>query len=1082
MPVLAAVMVLFASSVAGDGFADAAAFARTVRTTLRPEVLNADWLRERGDARALAQAKAAAEKVMRGTLSSVGVETNFPDCNVDWGSNATVNGYGEWTWQLNRHGALAQLAHYYTLTNDARAVTAWMRLVRGWIRQMPLPPDGTRYDATLAWRSVDTGIRAACWMKCIHAFVNAPEVTDEFLVEFYRSVRDHGHRLRTGYSWGNWHLSEMKGLVMLAVTSPFLSEAAEWQRFAIGKIDDEMAVQVHPDGFHYELTTHYHRISESEFRDVVRFLRKYGVTPPERLFAGLERMYDVYIKLMRPNRTLPSLNDGEEEGCKWRLFLGSQLFPERRDFRYFFDPPGNRGGVAPQFLSCAMPNSGAIALRNGWGTDAVWAYMDASPLGCHEHEDYLNVLLFAYGKDMIVDAGNYYYDTSAMRDYVLNTRAHNTMIFDGYMQHRSQEKGDIGIPVDHKVPFSFATTPEVDWAGAIYTNAYGDVRERYAYRADRKLFVRHSRKLVFHKAVKGLDPFFVVIDRMGARDGGKPHDYEIMWHLADGAFRMEPNAFSMDFGDGVFLDAFASDRAAAFVDKIGQKKPMQGWKPVRIPGPHEHHPIHTPVLCGRFTGSRRVVTVLYPRKGAACPIRAVRAGEGLSDQTFDLVLADGSTVTLDERDLPPSTHRTLTPSEAVDVSLRRVADSFLSRNPYEKEQYALWWNWATLWWGVTALGLSEPDSRYADIVKGVGEHFNWSYFKAEPVGYYADSQCIGQAYLELALAGKIGMDKLAEFRGVLDKVGFEAPATGDSLDWDVKGLRRWKWCDALFMAPTAFARMSSLTGDPRYRAFADSEYRATADFLFNRKWSLFHRDSRYFDKTCANGKPEFWSRGNGWVFASLAIMLRDMPQDWPTRGFYLGLYRRMAKSIREAQTADGTWHASLLAPGENGNAPEMSGTCLHLFGFLRGLNSGLLDETEYGPVVDRAWRAVSAAVTPSGHLGQMQKMAAAPGAAAKDEEAPYGVGAFLAAGVEMKSRLVQREFAWTKRIAVSDPSGQYVARKDVRVDWMPTGGEAKVFDLRNGAFVPCAVRDGAVTFTTYLPAGATREFLVGEER
>lgn len=343
-----------------------------------------------------------------------------------------------------------------------------------------------------------------------------------------------------------------------------------------------------------------------------------------------------------------------------------------------------------------------------------------------------------------------------------------------------------------------------------------------------------------------------------------------------------------------------------------------------------------------------------------------------------------------------------TPKTELDKA-RLVADSFLLRHPYEQEKYALWWNWATLWWGVTQLGLADRSSRYIDFILKLGEHFKWGWHEDGNHGYHADSQCIGQAYLDLALAGVT--DKGAKvIRTLEDRIAFNAPATGDSLDWSQRRLRRWKWCDALFMAPTSFVRMAQWTGDRRYLEFADLEYRATVDFLFDRDHGFFWRDSRFIGRRGENGKPEFWSRGNGWVFASLAIMLKHMPGDWPTRGWYIDIFRRMAQSIKMAQSADGTWHANLLDPEANGNSPEMSGTCLFLYGYCWGLNNSLLDEAEYGVTVARAWDVVTAAITPDGRIGHMQRMAAAPGTAGIDEEAPYGVGAFLAACTEMQTR------------------------------------------------------------------------------
>ena len=129
-------------------------------------------------------------------------------------------------------------------------------------------------------------------------------------------------------------------------------------------------------------------------------------------------------------------------------------------------------------------------------------------------------------------------------------------------------------------------------------------------------------------------------------------------------------------------------------------------------------------------------------------------------------------------------------SDAVRAKARYVADSFLVRHPYEKEKYALWWNWATLWWGVTQLGLADRSLPYVDFMLKFGDHFKWGWFDDGLHGYHADSQCIGQAYLDLALAGV--SDKGANvIRELEDGIAFTAPATGDSLDWSEKRLMVW---------------------------------------------------------------------------------------------------------------------------------------------------------------------------------------------------------------------------------------------------------------------------------------------------
>ena len=97
---------------------------------------------------------------------------------------------------------------------------------------------------------------------------------------------------------------------------------------------------------------------------------------------------------------------------------------------------------------------------------------------------------------------------------------------------------------------------------------------------------------------------------------------------------------------------------------------------------------------------------------------------------------------------------------------------------------------------------------------------------------------------------------------------------------DAQTLERWSWCDALFMAPPVYVKMANITGNEKYVAFMDKEFKATHDFLYDKEEHLFYRDRRYFPEKIreANGQKVFWGRGNGWVMGGLVSILKDLPQ------------------------------------------------------------------------------------------------------------------------------------------------------------------------------------------------------------
>jgi rhamnogalacturonyl hydrolase YesR len=417
--------------------------------------------------------------------------------------------------------------------------------------------------------------------------------------------------------------------------------------------------------------------------------------------------------------------------------------------------------------------------------------------------------------------------------------------------------------------------------------------------------------------------------------------------------------------------------------------------------------------------------------------------------------------------------------DAISYNANLAAD-WMTANP--KKHKPLDWTYAAFYAGVTTLGLSDPTLPYLDQIRALGKTNSWGQL---PRTYHADDHCIGQSWLEIA-AYDNSPACAASLRANYDAI-LAAPHKG-SLDFKVKdNQKRWSWCDALFMSPTVLVRMYGFTGDTRYLTFMDQEYKATYDMLYSKENRLFFRDSTYFQKKTKNGKSIFWCRGNGWVFGGLPIILRDLPADWPTRPFYVGIYKEMAAALKLAQQADGSWHPSLLDP-EDPSLPEMSGTSFFTFGLLWGINNGVLDRAEYLPCVQKSWKAICSNINNAGRLGFVQPIGGGPASYTADDCEVYAVGAFLCAAVELKKLVVADANPNRKTVEVVNPLALYRSAETVTLDWPKLGLEAdnlRVFDVRNGAVLPHQLLDSngdgtpdGLLFKTYTLAKQGRTFWI----
>ena len=306
----------------------------------------------------------------------------------------------------------------------------------------------------------------------------------------------------------------------------------------------------------------------------------------------------------------------------------------------------------------------------------------------------------------------------------------------------------------------------------------------------------------------------------------------------------------------------------------------------------------------------------------------------------------------DQPDDPGPLAKSLSPSlKRADIlkAMKTVADWQLKQS---EGRYNIQWTYAALYDGLLATSRATGDSRYHDRVLEVAKENHWEF---GPRFAHADDEAIGLTYLSL-YAENQRSEWLVPTRDGMNKLLARPDDPKTNL---------WWWCDALYMAPPVLAQLSIATGDRRYMDFMNREWWLTSGALYDPAEHLYFRDDRFLTMHEANGKKVFWSRGNGWVLAGLAMVLERMPATYPDHGRYVQQFQEMAQRIAGLQPSDGLWRASLLDPDSYPN-PEISGSAFYTYAMAWGINHGILDWKKYLPIVTKAWR---------GMLGQSTKMA-----------------------------------------------------------------------------------------------------------
>lgn len=457
--------------------------------------------------------RALAEAVCAGRFTHAGLTLELGQ-EPDWLTSAFPPD-AEWRIEWSKFYYGLDLAHAYRETGDARFPVAWERLVRSWIRQVPVGFDTSDVSAR----------RVQNWIYAWDSFANASGFegfAEGFEEELTASLAAQIEHLRASLTAERNHRTlELYALFVAALALPELDEGGALLDFAVSELHNNLLTDVRPDGVHREHSTHYHMLVLRSFLGARENARRFRVSFPRGFDEHLQRAFDFALHCRRPDGSIPALSDSDARDYSGLLALAARLF-NRPD--YLYAATQGARGVAPERSNVSFPDGGYFVQRSGWGDDteslrdARYLIFDAGDLGDggHGHYDALSFEAYARGRALVVDPGRYTYSEHGenWRRWFKSTSAHNTVCVDGI----DQTPYRCGKP---KGPTAQARLLERVSAHSLDVLC-GEVLSP-AYEA------RHIRRVFF---VAG--EYWLVVDELG---GERPHRYDLRFHLSQEAWR-----------------------------------------------------------------------------------------------------------------------------------------------------------------------------------------------------------------------------------------------------------------------------------------------------------------------------------------------------------------------------------------------------------------------------------------------------------------------------------------------------------------------------------------------------------------
>lgn len=267
---------------------------------------------------------------------------------------------------------------------------------------------------------------------------------------------------------------------------------------------------------------------------------------------------------------------------------------------------------------------------------------------------------------------------------------------------------------------------------------------------------------------------------------------------------------------------------------------------------------------------------------------------------------------------------------------KRVAENFVVR-PFEyaegKREYVIYPEVCAWYGSLTVAKLTKDNDLKARLIQ-----------KFDPL-FTQDANRISQeAHVDFRVFGTLPLEiymqtKDHRFRdigiGLADKQW--AKTTPDGITAEAR-----YWIDDMFMITAVQVQAYRVTGDAKYIDRAAMTMAAYLDKLQQPNGLFYHSlDSKFF-----------WGRGNGWVAAGMAELLRSLPKNHPRRARILKGYRTMMASLLKYQASDGLWRQLIDHPEV---WAETSSTGMFTFAMVTGVKNGWLAPRVYGPAARKAW-------------------------------------------------------------------------------------------------------------------------------
>jgi hypothetical protein len=335
-------------------------------------------------------------------------------------------------WQWYHHQLIS--VHYLLAVDrkehDPAAVDTAKQLVRSWAASnYTLPPPSPQ-----SWNDHSTAYRLRTLLLLFEHLRTDTPVDADFLALLLQLIDSHCRVLAEESFFvrhTNHGLDQATILYWAASALPELADATVWRRLSLSRLREEVFFMFSPEGIHVENSPSYQVWMLGAIQELLLMSDDLQQADYEWI---LDDGWEYAAHALQPNGRFPLV--GDTESLDFSKVRATRSFPGC--LHYLYAATAGQAGTKPEHADGFFPLTGYAVFRDRWPDpggfgDTVYLFFKCSFLSnYHRHDDDLNLVLFAFGEEWLIDSGLFGYEEDhPLRRHLLSPDAHNTVLVPG---------------------------------------------------------------------------------------------------------------------------------------------------------------------------------------------------------------------------------------------------------------------------------------------------------------------------------------------------------------------------------------------------------------------------------------------------------------------------------------------------------------------------------------------------------------------------------------------------------------------------------------------------------------------------